>query len=220
MPILLCSLPTFAGIVLQSRDGAGADGGGGSGGVVGVEPEDVGGVIGTTGSTGGGAAGVVAPSPVVELLAGRAGGAGGVVGRDGVVEGERVAGALADAARELADRGAAGADGAAADPLLPAGAVAAAEEPDEGDRLELEGAPLRSDGALLLRAEEPVSSGAGSAAGLSLRGEERKPRGSSRSPPIASGEKVRSALGTMASDRDAGAAAPPPEVSRSSAGNG
>ena len=146
-----------------------------------------------------------------------------MVGRGGVVEGERVAGALADAALEADARGAAGADvadGAAADPLLPAGAVAAAEEPDEADRLELEGAPLRIDGAPPRPAEEPVNSDAGSAAGLSPRVAERKPRGSSRSPPIARGAKVRSARGTMASDRDGGAAAPPPEVSRSSAGNG
>lgn len=101
---MLCSLPTFAGIVLQSRGGAGADGGGDCGGFVGAEPEDVGGVIGMTGSTGGGAAGVGAPVPVVELLAGRAGGAGGGVGRDGVVEGERIAGALAEVAIEPGDR--------------------------------------------------------------------------------------------------------------------
>ena len=113
-----------------------------------------------------------------------------VVGRDGVVEGERVVGVVTDAV------------------------------PEPTDRLELGVAPLRIEGALPRPAEDPVNSDAGSAAGLSPRVAERKPRGSSRSPPIASGSKVRSARGTMAADRDAGAAAPPPEVSRSSAGNG
>lgn len=86
LPMRLCSLPTLAGSVLQSRGGGGAEGGGG--GVDGADPDDVGGVIGMTGSTGGGAAGVVDPVPFDELAAGSTGGAAGRGGArvDGVLE--------------------------------------------------------------------------------------------------------------------------------------
>ena len=80
------------------------------------------------------------------------------MGRGGVVEGERVAGAVADAPLELADRGVAGADGAAVDPLPPAGAVAAAEEPEEADRFELGDAPLRTGAGLREPVEGPETS--------------------------------------------------------------
>lgn len=154
-------------------------------------------------------------------LSGSEGGgpAGGVVGSGGVVEGERVADALAESGREPSEREADRANGTTADPVPPVGAEAATAEPDVTDRLELGVALLPVEVVLLRIAEVPEALDDCLAAGLSLRGEEREPRGSSRSPPIASGAKVRSARGTIASDRADRAAAPPPEVSRSSAGN-